>query len=176
MTPAGFGFRIPVSLLAHFGKGDADAEYAQEAMDFFQAFANSPKQLQEEDQKLKFLDSVCTLCRVAKDDAFSQDLDVFCHRYKLGEMIQVLLYYLFFDTVAVQERAMSRVRLLSHLLAESSTVHAGQNEDSGAACGQIQIPVLGKMLDHLFFKLFRKEETSLISLDILCSLFTFLSK
>lgn len=53
---------------------------------------------------------------------------------------------------------------------------AGQNEDSGAACGQIQIPVLGKMLDHLFFKLFRKEETSLISLDILCSLFTFLSK
>ncbi|XP_063276262.1 uncharacterized protein LOC134562686 [Prinia subflava] len=52
----------------------------------------------------------------------------------------------------------------------------GQNEDSGAACRQIQIPVLGKLLGHLFFKLFRKEETSLMVLDILCSLFTFISK
>ncbi|RMB97178.1 hypothetical protein DUI87_26339 [Hirundo rustica rustica] len=47
--------------------------------------------VQDEDQKLKFLDSVCTLCRTAKDDGFSQDLDDFCCRYKLGEMIQVLL-------------------------------------------------------------------------------------
>ncbi|RMB98179.1 hypothetical protein DUI87_25081 [Hirundo rustica rustica] len=130
--------------------------------------------LQDEDQKLKFLDSVCTLCRTAKDDGFSQDLDDFCCRYKLGEMIQELLDYM--DTVAVQERVMGRVRLLSHLLADPSPVQAGQNEDSGAASGQIQIPVLGRLLGHLFFKSFRKEQTILMVLNSLCSLLTFLSK
>ena len=35
---------------------------------------------------------------------------------------QVLLDYLFFDRVAVQERVMGRVRLLSHLLAGFSPV------------------------------------------------------
>ena len=133
---------------------------------------------------------------------------------------QVLLRYCLYDTVAVQERVMGRVRLLSHLLADSSTVQArtghpparpsphpcalaqpqlrgackasaahpqtfcssaclpqaGQTEDSGAASRQVRIPVLGKLLGHLFFKLFRKEETSLMALDILCFLFTFLSE
>ncbi|XP_017595573.1 PREDICTED: uncharacterized protein LOC108448123, partial [Corvus brachyrhynchos] len=71
---------------------------------------------------------------------------------------------------------MGRIRLLSHLLADSSTVQAGQTEDSGAASRHVRIPVLGKLLGHLFFKLFRKEETSLMALDILCFLFTFLSE
>ncbi|XP_048145879.1 uncharacterized protein LOC125318955 [Corvus hawaiiensis] len=249
-----------------------NAVYGQEAMDFIQAFASSPHQLQDEDLKLKFLDSICTLCRAAKDSDSPQDLDVFCHKYKLGEKIQVLLQlepkyeictevrrlamlaiaglstlgtvlknrrkllrlcfdsffflppsgemwsrevslyawtlhamdtmlevmvfsspasktskmlqdilevlleYCLYDTVAVQERVMGRIRLLSHLLADSSTVQAGQTEDSGAASRQVRIPVLGKLLGHLFFKLFRKEETSLMALDILCFLFTFLSE
>lgn len=128
---------------------------------------------------------------------------------------QVLLDYCLYDTVAVQERVMGRVRLLSHLLANSSTVQvrtghpparpspaepqlqgackasashpqtfcssaclpqAGQTEDSSATSRQVRIPVLGKLLGHLFFKLFRKEETSLMALDILCFLFTFLSE
>ncbi|KAL2300906.1 hypothetical protein Nmel_011458, partial [Mimus melanotis] len=70
---------------------------------------------------------------------------------------------------------MGRIRLLSHLLADISPVRAGQYENSAAARRQIQIPVLGKLLGHLFFKLFRKEETSLMALDIFCSLMTFLS-
>ncbi|XP_041877965.1 uncharacterized protein LOC121661569 isoform X2 [Corvus kubaryi] len=268
-----------------------NAVYGQEAMDFIQAFASSPDQLQDEDLKLKFLDSICTLCRAAKDSDSPQDLDVFCHKYKLGAKIQVLLqlepkyeictevrrlamlaiaglryrpitpadpcpalcahlpippgspapvlqetlrhcsqhqwpagplslcstlgtvlknrrkllrlcfdsifflppsgemwsreaslysqvllHYCLYDTVAVQERVMGRIRLLSHLLADSSTVQAGQTEDSGAASRHVRIPVLGKLLGHLFFKLFRKEETSLMALDILCFLLTFLSE
>ncbi|KAF4798324.1 hypothetical protein TURU_065261 [Turdus rufiventris] len=245
--------------------------YAQEAMDFIQVFVSSPDQLQDKDLKHKFLDSICTLCRAARDSGFSQGLDVFCRRYKLGEMIEVLLKleskheictqvrrlamlaiaglsmlgtlleknkkflricfdrifflppneemqsleaslyaqtlhamdtmlevmvlsspasktsemlqdilevlldYLFFDRVAVQERVMGRVRLLSHLLAGFSPVQDGQNENSAAASRQIQIPVLGKLLGHLFFKLFKKEETSLMALDILCSFLTFVS-
>ncbi|XP_023790779.1 uncharacterized protein LOC111934852 [Cyanistes caeruleus] len=240
------------------------AVYTQEAKDFIQAFVSSPDQLQDEDLKLKFLDSVCTLCRDANDGGLSQDLDVFCHKYKLGEMIQVLLKLepknkirtevrrlamlalaglsmlgmvlekrkllracfesIFFlppkremqsleaslfvrtlhamDTmlevmvlsspasktikilqdileellgyiarVAVQERVLGRVRRLSRLLANSS--NAGQNENRVAASGQVQIPVLGKLLGHLLFKSFRTEKTSSMALDGLRSLFTF---
>ncbi|XP_031950581.1 uncharacterized protein LOC116437131 [Corvus moneduloides] len=232
----------------------------------------SVPQLQDKDLKLKFLDSICTFCRDAKDSGFCKDLDAFYHNYKLGEKIQVLLqlepkyeictevrrlamlaiaglstlgtvlenrrkllrlcfdsifflppsgemmsqeaslysrtlhamdtmlevmvfsspasktskmlqdilevllHYCLYDTVAVQERVMGRIRLLSHLLADSSTVQAGQTEDSGAASTHVRIPVLGKLLGHLFFKLFRKEESSLMALDILCFLFTFLSE
>ncbi|XP_031950580.1 uncharacterized protein LOC116437130 [Corvus moneduloides] len=248
------------------------ALYTQKAKDFIRAFARSPKQLQDKDLKLKFLDSICTFCRDAKDSGFCKDLDAFYHNYKLGEKIQVLLqlepkneictevrrlamlaiaglstlgtvlenrrkllrlcfdsifflppsgemqsreaclyartlhamdtmlevmvfsspasktskmlqdilevllHYCLYDTVAVQERVMGRIRLLSHLLADSSTVQAGQTEDSGAASTHVRIPVLGKLLGHLFFKLFRKEESSLMALDILCFLFTFLSE
>ncbi|XP_031950640.1 uncharacterized protein LOC116437155 [Corvus moneduloides] len=94
----------------------------------------------------------------------------------LQDILEVLLHYCLYDTVAVQERVMGRIRLLSHLLADSSTVQAGQTEDSGAASTHVRIPVLGKLLGHLFFKLFRKEESSLMALDILCFLFTFLSE
>ncbi|KAL2300909.1 hypothetical protein Nmel_011461, partial [Mimus melanotis] len=55
---------------------------------------------------------------------------------------------------------MGRVKRLSHLLAHSSHVLAGQNEDSDADCGEIQIPVLGKLLGHLLFKTLRTEKTS----------------
>ncbi|KAF4804842.1 hypothetical protein TURU_004275 [Turdus rufiventris] len=65
--------------------------YAQETIDFIQAFSSSPDQLQDKDLKLKFLESICTLCRDAKDSGFSQELNDFCCRYKLGEMILVLL-------------------------------------------------------------------------------------
>ncbi|KAL2296183.1 hypothetical protein Nmel_013010, partial [Mimus melanotis] len=71
---------------------------------------------------------------------------------------------------------MGRVRLLSHLLVDSFPVQAGQNEDSGAASRQIQIPVLGKLLGHLFLKFYRTEETSSMVVEILCSLMTFLSE
>ncbi|RMB88305.1 hypothetical protein DUI87_35317 [Hirundo rustica rustica] len=136
--------------------------------------------VQDEDQKLKFLDSVCTLCRTAKDDGFSQDLDDFCCRYKLGEMIQTLhamdtmlevmmlsspalvasemlqdileelLDYM--DTVAVQERVMGRVRLLSHLLADPSTVQAfgrylRRAERTGIVLTTIEILGCSSLLD-----------------------------
>ncbi|KAL2296185.1 hypothetical protein Nmel_018479 [Mimus melanotis] len=71
---------------------------------------------------------------------------------------------------------MGRVRLLSHLLADSFPVQAGQNEDSGAASRQIQIPILGKLLGHLFLKFYRTEETTSMVVEILCSLMIFLSE
>ena len=38
---------------------------------------------------MKFLDSICILCRTAKHQGLSQGLDVFCHSYELAENIKV---------------------------------------------------------------------------------------
>ncbi|XP_033367676.1 uncharacterized protein LOC107199418, partial [Parus major] len=88
----------------------------------------------------------------------------------LQDVLEVLLEYFFFDTAAVQERVMGRIKLLSRFLSDSSIVQ----EESGAAGGQI--PALGKLLGHLFLKLLRKEESSGTVVEILCSLMTFLSR
>ncbi|XP_053824422.1 uncharacterized protein LOC128802193 isoform X4 [Vidua chalybeata] len=245
-------------------------DFAKSTMDFIQAFASSPTQFQDKEQKLEFLLSICTLCRDANLYDFSDDLNDFCSRYKLVEMVQmllnlepkheictrvrrlamlafaqlstigtvletrkvlrlcfnsvfflrpleemssveatlcsqalrsmdtmlevmllsspaskisemmqdmleILLQYLFSDLMAAQERVLGRIRVLSHLLAKYSTEKTDEDEDNGAASGQIQIAVLGKLLGHLFFKLFRPENKIAVVVDILCSLMTFLS-
>lgn len=38
---------------------------------------------------MKFLDSICILCRTARHQGLSQGLDVFCHSYELAENIKV---------------------------------------------------------------------------------------
>ena len=44
---------------------------------------------QEKGQKLKFLESICILCRTARCRGLSEGLDVFCHSYELVENIKV---------------------------------------------------------------------------------------
>ncbi|XP_023773923.1 uncharacterized protein LOC111922613 isoform X3 [Cyanistes caeruleus] len=92
----------------------------------------------------------------------------------LQDVLEVLLEYFFFDTAAVQERVMGRIKVLSRFLSDSSIVQTGGEEESGAAGGEI--PALGKLLGHLFLKLLRKEESSGTVVEILCSLMTFLSR
>ncbi|RLV62492.1 hypothetical protein DV515_00019259, partial [Chloebia gouldiae] len=101
----------------------------------------------------------------------------------LGEMspveatlcTQILLEYLFSDFTVTQERVLGRIRALSHLLAKFSTEKGDEEENDGAASGQIQIPVLGKLLGHLFFRLYRPENRITALVDILCCLMTFIS-
>lgn len=38
---------------------------------------------------MRFLNSICILCRTAKEEGLTQGLDVFCHTYDLVEHIKV---------------------------------------------------------------------------------------
>ncbi|TRZ07818.1 hypothetical protein HGM15179_019286 [Zosterops borbonicus] len=89
---------------------------AREAVDFIQAFASSPQQFQYKYQKLKFLDSICTLCRDAKANGFSQDLDNFCCRYKLGAIIQTLNAMDTMLEVMVLNSPASKIKILQDIL------------------------------------------------------------
>lgn len=44
------------------------------------------------DSKLKFLDSICTLCRSATDCGSLLGLEFFCRRYELAEKIKVRVH------------------------------------------------------------------------------------
>ncbi|KAK2519868.1 hypothetical protein Q9233_011656, partial [Columba guinea] len=73
---------------------------------------------------------------------------------------------------SVRERAISRMTMLSHLLA--NLLKADPNGDRQASYAEIQMPILGQLLGHLILLLsFKEEETSRLALDILCSLFQF---
>ena len=38
---------------------------------------------------MKFLESICSLCRTARHHGLSQGLDIFCHGYELAEKVKV---------------------------------------------------------------------------------------
>ena len=44
---------------------------------------------QEETEKTRFLECICTLCRTARHKGLLQGLDVFCHRFELTKSIKV---------------------------------------------------------------------------------------
>ncbi|KAM6996763.1 uncharacterized protein RBU47_013161 [Passerculus sandwichensis] len=89
--------------------------------------------------------------------------------------LQVLLDYLLSDMAQVQERAIGRVKALCHLLTETATKDDEDEDDEDAPRAQIQIPVLGKLLGNLFFKLFKPNEGMSTVVEVLCTLMTFLS-
>ncbi|CAN8178556.1 unnamed protein product, partial [Coccothraustes coccothraustes] len=93
----------------------------------------------------------------------------------LQDILEILLDYLFSDMEAVQERAMGRIKLLCGLLTDCVTDQDDEDEDDDAPGEQIQMPLLGKLLAHLFFKLFRPPETVSLVVQILGSLLTFFS-
>ncbi|CAN8177316.1 unnamed protein product [Coccothraustes coccothraustes] len=89
----------------------------------------------------------------------------------LQDILEILLDYLFSDMEAVQERAMGRIKLLCGLLTDCVT----DQVRTGHPPSQIQMPLLGKLLAHLFFKLFRPPESVSLVVQILGSLLTFFS-
>ncbi|CAN8177336.1 unnamed protein product, partial [Coccothraustes coccothraustes] len=93
----------------------------------------------------------------------------------LQDILEILLDYLFSDMEAVQERAMGRIKLLCGLLTDCVTDQDDEDEDDDAPGEQIQMPLLGKLLAHLFFKLFRPPESVSLVVQILGSLLTFFS-
>ncbi|XP_077645986.1 uncharacterized protein LOC110483345 [Lonchura striata] len=97
---------------------------------------------------------------------------------KIGEMLnnmfESLLPYLLSDFLPTQERVVGRIRGLCHLLAKFTSEQSDEDEDDGSSRGHLQIPVLGKLLGYLFFRLYRPENRITMVVDILSCLMTFL--
>ncbi|XP_074455444.1 uncharacterized protein LOC141748019 [Larus michahellis] len=166
--------------------------------------------LLDDDRKMEFLNSICMLCRTAKSRGLSRGLDVFCHTYKLAENVktlkdmdimlqklvlscsvprvsemlqiifQLLLNYTESKTVAVQVRALERIKMLSIFLANHPTLEAWHHLEKytyGPVChGDVQIPILGQLLGRLLLFYSSKEETSWRAFDALFALKRFVRK
>ncbi|XP_071654726.1 maestro heat-like repeat-containing protein family member 7 [Patagioenas fasciata] len=93
---------------------------------------------------------------------------------KMQDIFQMLLTFSTSERASVRERAVGRMRLLSFLLTNYSSLKADPNEDRDDSGAEIQMPILGQLLGHLLlFLSFKEEETSCLALDTLCFLFQF---
>ncbi|KAK2524992.1 hypothetical protein Q9233_009039 [Columba guinea] len=93
---------------------------------------------------------------------------------KMQDIFQMLLTFTTSERASVRERAVGRMRVLSFLLANYSSLKADSNEDGSDSCAEIEMPILGQLLGHLLlFLSFKEEETSCLALDTLCFLFQF---
>ncbi|KAK2521516.1 hypothetical protein Q9233_010760 [Columba guinea] len=93
---------------------------------------------------------------------------------KMQDIFQMLLTLTTSERACVRERAVGRIRLLSFLLANYSSLKADPDEDRNGSYVEIQMPILGQLLGHLLlFLSFKEEETSCLALDALCFLFQF---
>ncbi|KAK2512577.1 hypothetical protein Q9966_016355 [Columba livia] len=93
---------------------------------------------------------------------------------KMQDIFQMLLTFTTSERASVRERAVGRMRVLSFLLANYSSLKADPNEDGSDSCAEIKMPILGQLLGHLLLLLsFKEEETSCLALDALCFLFQF---
>ncbi|KAK2546009.1 hypothetical protein Q9966_000490 [Columba livia] len=109
-------------------------------------------------------------------DIMLKKLMLGCRVSRVSEMLQDIFQMLLTFTksrkASVRERAIGRMTMLSHLLA--NLLKADPNGDRQASYAEIQLPILGQLLGHLILLLsFKEEETSRLALDILCSLFQF---
>ncbi|XP_064903895.1 uncharacterized protein LOC135577702 [Columba livia] len=93
---------------------------------------------------------------------------------KMQDIFQMLLTFTTSERASVRERAVGRMRVLSFLLANYSSLKADPNEDGSDSCAEIEMPILGQLLGHLLlFLSFKEEETSCLALDTLYFLFQF---
>ncbi|KAK2515351.1 hypothetical protein Q9966_015412 [Columba livia] len=93
---------------------------------------------------------------------------------KMQDIFQMLLTFTTSERASVRERAVGRMRVLSFLLANYSSLKADPNEDGSDSCAEIEMPILGQLLGHLLlFLSFKEEETSCLAMDTLCFLFQF---
>ncbi|XP_071658789.1 maestro heat-like repeat-containing protein family member 7 [Patagioenas fasciata] len=92
----------------------------------------------------------------------------------MQSIFQMLLTFTTSERASVRERAVGRMRVLSFLLANYSSLKADPNEERHASCAGMQMPIIGQLLGHLLLLLsFKEEETSRLALDALCLLFQF---
>ncbi|XP_066840887.1 maestro heat-like repeat-containing protein family member 7 isoform X2 [Anser cygnoides] len=82
----------------------------EEAKKFIEIFVSSTKK--DEEKKMKFLESICTLCR---QYSLLEDMDAFCHKTELAENIKVLLEEEPTDSLhtAFRRNAMETLTILS---------------------------------------------------------------
>ncbi|XP_071659268.1 maestro heat-like repeat family member 5 [Patagioenas fasciata] len=94
--------------------------------------------------------------------------------FQVWRVQRMLLTFSTSERASVRERAVGRMRLLSFLLANYSSLKADPNEDRDVSGAEIQMPILGQLLGHLLlFLSFKEEETNCLALDTLCFLFQF---
>ncbi|KAM6238911.1 maestro heat-like repeat-containing protein family member 7 [Spheniscus humboldti] len=99
-------------------------------MQFIRAFLKSSEK--EEAQRMRFLETICTLCKAARRKGLSQGLNAFCRRFELAENIKVLLEEEPRDHLhtAVRKQAMLAIAALSKV----ETVLEGKKKSLLEAC------------------------------------------
>ncbi|XP_029876474.1 uncharacterized protein LOC115343976 [Aquila chrysaetos chrysaetos] len=85
----------------------------KESMQFIQVFLKSSEK--ETAQKMRFLETICTLCKAARCKGLSRGLNAFCHKFELAENIKALLEEEPRDHLqtAVRQQAMLAIAALS---------------------------------------------------------------
>ncbi|XP_039236126.1 uncharacterized protein LOC120323050, partial [Pipra filicauda] len=97
---------------------------------------------------------------------------------ELQGILELLLDFTSCEREAVRERAMARIDVLTRVLSDYSTLQANANVGRGTAgpvcSGEIQLPLLGKLLGRLILFRFSEEQTSCAAFHALFALAEFI--
>ncbi|XP_027578200.2 uncharacterized protein LOC113988618 [Pipra filicauda] len=97
---------------------------------------------------------------------------------ELQGILELLLDFTRCEREAVRERAMARIDVLTRVLSDYSTLQAHANVGRGTAgpvcSGEIQLPLLGKLLGRLILFRFSEEQTSYAAFHALFALAEFI--
>ncbi|XP_064495352.1 uncharacterized protein LOC135404543 [Pseudopipra pipra] len=97
---------------------------------------------------------------------------------ELQGILELLLDFTRCEREAVRERAMARIDVLTRVLSDYSTLQANANARRGTAgpvcSGEIQLPLLGKLLGRLILFRFSEEQTSCAAFHALFALAEFI--
>ncbi|XP_064495733.1 uncharacterized protein LOC135404932 [Pseudopipra pipra] len=97
---------------------------------------------------------------------------------ELQGILELLLDFTRCEREAVRERAMARIDVLARVLSDYSTLQANANVRRGTAgpvcSGEIQLPLLGKLLGRLILFRFSEEQTSCAAFHALFALAEFI--
>ncbi|XP_064495785.1 maestro heat-like repeat family member 5 [Pseudopipra pipra] len=97
---------------------------------------------------------------------------------ELQGILELLLDFTRCEREAVRERAMARIDVLARVLSDYSTLQANANARRGTAgpvcSGEIQLPLLGKLLGRLILFRFSEEQTSCAAFHALFALAEFI--
>ncbi|XP_064495396.1 uncharacterized protein LOC135404591 [Pseudopipra pipra] len=93
-------------------------------------------------------------------------------------ILELLLDFTRCEREAVRERAMARIDVLTRVMSDYSTLQANANARRGTAgpvcSGEIQLPLLGKLLGRLILFRFSEEQTSCAAFHALFALAEFI--
>ncbi|XP_014814187.1 PREDICTED: uncharacterized protein LOC106897821 [Calidris pugnax] len=110
-------------------------------------------------------------------DTMLKTLVLNCPVFRISELVQMILQMLldFTDSemVAVQERALDRIKVLCNLVADNATLEFGRDTYDLVYHGDLQIPILGTLLGRLLLFYSSKERTHFPAFDALNELHRF---